>query len=130
MKLTKQILHHLLLRCNGFCISQDGNKGRRLAEDEGLAKLGKRVRRVCRVARLHARDDSGRTALDVHRVPVVREGFGKGGFVEDVCVAVEGIDAAVRSGVLAMWYDGAVMPDVVGGPTGTYERLASCSRTL
>ena len=87
-KRTKQILNKLLVGRDSPGVPEDGDEGGRLAHDEGLAELRKRVRRVRRLARLHAGDDGGGARLDGDRVAdVVRERLVEGLLVEDVGVA-------------------------------------------
>jgi len=87
-KRTKQILNKLLIGRDSPGVPEDGDEGGRLAHDEGLAELRERVRRVRRLARLHAGDDGGGARLDGDRVAdVVRERLVEGLLVEDVGVA-------------------------------------------
>jgi hypothetical protein len=87
-KRTKQILNKLLVGRDSPGVPEDGDEGGRLAHDEGLAELRQRVRRVRRLARLHAGDDGGGARLDGDRVAdVVRERLVEGLLVEDVGVA-------------------------------------------
>jgi len=93
--LTEQIFHLLLICRNGLDIAQNGDESRCFSHNKSLAQVREGVRRVRRLACLHARDDSCRTAFDVDPVAVVRESFVKRFGVKDIGVTVVGIDSAV-----------------------------------